>query len=175
MDDFFGFLKSIAPTVAGFVGTPALGVATEALIKAFDGDEEKVKAILSGDAQLSSDDIARIKLAEIAAKQRSEELGVTLEQLDNENTNSARAMNTAIQGDAPTWMAKNTAYLLDWVIVGGALYLTYLLFIDRVPLENKEYALMAFGSAWTLVGTVVNFHRGSSAGSRQKDKMIGGK
>jgi len=41
-----------------------------------------------------------------------------------------------------------------------------------VPTENKEIFFTSFGSLLTLCMTVVNFHRGSSARSQQKDSTI---
>lgn len=175
MDDFFGFLKKIAPTVAGFVGTPAAGIAVEALINAFDGDEEKANAIMRGETQLTSDDIARIKIAEIQAATRAKELDITLEQLHQADRESARNMNESIQGQAPSWLSKNTGYLLDFVAVCGAGYFTYLLFFGAIPMDNKELFMMAYGSMWTLVGVVYSFHRGTSAGSARKTEMLGAK
>jgi hypothetical protein len=41
-----------------------------------------------------------------------------------------------------------------------------------LPLENKELAYMMFGSLLTLTGTVVNFHRGSSQSSTNKQDEL---
>lgn len=96
-----------------------------------------------------------------------------LAKLQNANTDSARTMNGKIQESAnASWLAKNTAYALDMVIVGATLLLTYLLFFKGVPEANKELAYSAFGSLITLCGTVLNFHRGSSQGSKDKATEI---
>jgi hypothetical protein len=80
-------------------------------------------------------------------------------------------MNSNIQNSAvASWMAKNVAYCIDVAIVASTIALTALLMTSSVPQENKELALMAFGSLVTLCGTVVNFHRGSSQGSKDKSK-----
>jgi hypothetical protein len=65
-------------------------------------------------------------------------------------------------------MSKNIAYVIDIAIVSSTIGLTAMLMTSSVPQENKELALMAFGSLVTLCGTVVNFHRGSSQGSKDK-------
>jgi hypothetical protein len=115
-------------------------------------------------AAIHADPDAAMKLAEIDLKQF---------ELHNANTNSARDMNSKIQESAAaSWLAKNTAYVLDFVIVGATLGLTWMLFFQGVPDANKELAYSAFGSLVTLCGTVLNFHRGSSQGSRDKNQEI---
>jgi hypothetical protein len=92
---------------------------------------------------------------------------------DNKNTDSARVMNTGIQtSEHSSTLAKNAAYFIDFAIVGAAILGSWLAFFKGVPVENKELVYMALGSLWTLVGTVVNFHRGSSRASQSKDELI---
>jgi hypothetical protein len=50
--------------------------------------------------------------------------------------------------------------------------MTFVVFIIGVPEQNKSMAFTALGSLWTLTGTVVNFHRGSSAGSKAKTEEL---
>ena len=90
-------------------------------------------------------------------------------ELDNANTDSARDMNAKIQ-ESPeaSWLAKNTAYALDIGIVSATIFLAWFAFIKGVPEQNKELVYMALGSLITMCGTVLNFHRGSSQGSKDK-------
>ena len=69
-------------------------------------------------------------------------------------------------------LAKNIAYVIDVAIIAGALTMTFVVFIVGVPEQNKSMAFTALGSLWTLTGTVVNFHRGSSAGSKAKTEEM---
>jgi hypothetical protein len=113
---------------------------------------------------IKADPEAALKLREIDVREL---------EAHNANTDSARKMNAAIQESSnASWLAKNVAYVLDSVIVGATLLLTYLLFFKGVPEANKELAYSAFGSLITLCGTVVNFHRGSSQGSKDKAAEI---
>ena len=41
-----------------------------------------------------------------------------------------------------------------------------------VPDANKELVYMALGSLITMSGTILNFHRGSSQGSKDKGSEI---
>lgn len=94
-------------------------------------------------------------------------------ELNNANTDSARDMNAKIQeSDSAAWLAKNTAYILDIGIVSATIFLAWFAFIKGVPESNKELVYMALGSLITMCGTVLNFHRGSSQGSKDKGGEI---
>ena len=88
-------------------------------------------------------------------------------EISNANTNSARDMNAKVQESAnASWLAKNTAYALDVGIVSATIFLAWFAFIKGVPEANKELVYMALGSLITMSGTILNFHRGSSQGSK---------
>ena len=94
-------------------------------------------------------------------------------ELNNANTDSARDMNAKIQeSPSAAWLAKNTAYILDIGIVSATIFLAWFAFIKGVPESNKELVYMALGSLITMCGTVLNFHRGSSQGSKDKGGEI---
>ena len=94
-------------------------------------------------------------------------------ELNNANTDSARDMNAKVQESASaSWLAKNTAYALDIGIVTATIFLAWFAFMKGVPDANKELVYMALGSLITMSGTVLNFHRGSSQGSKDKATEI---
>lgn len=111
---------------------------------------------------------------ELAQMQQNGELAkmaneTKLVELTNANTDSARDMNAKIQESAAaSWLAKNTAYALDIGIVTATIFLAWFAFMKGVPEANKELVYMALGSLITMSGTVLNFHRGSSQGSKDK-------
>ena len=98
---------------------------------------------------------------------------IKLAELENANTDSARDMNTKVQESTnASWLAKNTAYALDIGIVTATIFLAWFAFMKGVPEANKELVYMALGSLITMSGTVLNFHRGSSQGSKDKGGEI---
>lgn len=110
-------------------------------------------------------------LIEAAIRKKEQELEEI--RIDNANTDSARDQNTRIQeSEHATKLAKNAAYYLDFIIVGSTIILATILAFKAIPAENKEYAMMALGSLITLCGTIINFHRGTSHSSRQKDETL---
>ncbi len=125
------------------------------------GVEESVEAVTQA---IQAHPEAAAKLAEIDLKQF---------ELHNANTANARDMNAKIQeSSVASVLAKNVAYIIDMMIVGGALFMTFIIFFKGVPDANKALAYTALGSLWTLAGTVLNFHRGSSQGSKDKADEI---
>jgi hypothetical protein len=116
--------------------------------------------------------------AELAQMQQNGELAqmaneTKVIELNNANTDSARDMNSKIQeSPSAAWLAKNTAYILDIGIVSATIFLAWFAFIKGVPESNKELVYMALGSLITMCGTVLNFHRGSSQGSKDKGGEI---
>lgn len=157
-DILSGLLKNVAPGLATAVMGPMGGMAVKAIASKL-GVEDSVEAVV---ANLQANPDAALKLRELDLKEL---------ELNNANTDSARKMNAEVQNSAnASWLAKNIAYCIDVVIVLSTIGLTYMLMSQQVPADNKELALMAFGSLVTLCGTVVNFHRGSSQGSKDKSK-----
>lgn len=163
MDKLLDLVKDYAPSVATALGGPLAGAAVSQIAKQF-GVEPTVDAVTTALQGATPEQLA--KLQEI----KVEEL-----KAHNANTADARHMNTELQlSTAASWIAKNTGYLLDYIIVFSTMYMTHRLFGAGVPPENKELAYMAFGSLLTLCGTVVNFHRGSSQSSKDKTELMKG-
>ena len=159
-DMLAGLLKTVAPGLATIVAGPLGGMAVKAIAEKL-GVEDTVEAVASA---IQADPEAAAKLAEIDLKQF---------ELHNANTDSARKMNAGIQESAnASWLAKNTAYALDIVIVSATIFLAWFAFMKGVPDANKELVYMALGSLITMSGTILNFHRGSSQGSKDKGADI---
>jgi hypothetical protein len=160
MNELLGLLKGVAPSLATAVAGPLGGAAVTALASKF-GVSDSVDAVAKA---IAGDPKAAEKLAE---------LELEMAKIDAANTADARKMNSEIQNSATaSWLAKNIAYVIDVAIIAGALTMTFVVFIIGVPEQNKSMAFTALGSLWTLTGTVVNFHRGSSAGSKAKTEEL---
>lgn len=160
MDSLLNILKGAAPALATAVAGPMGGMAVKAI-----ADKLGVPASVSDvTAALEANPDLALKLKEIDLKEL---------ELHNANTDSARKMNADIQNSASaSWLAKNTAYALDIGIVSATVFLAWFAFIKGVPEQNKELVYMALGSLITMSGTILNFHRGSSQGSKDKASEI---
>lgn len=138
-----------------------LGIGEKLIDKLIPDPEAKAKAHL---------DLAKMAQEGELAKMANE---TKLAELDHANTDSARDMNAKVQESTnASWLAKNTAYALDIGIVSATIFLAWFAFIKGVPEQNKELVYMALGSLITMCGTVLNFHRGSSQGSKDKGGEI---
>lgn len=160
MDKLLDILKGAAPALATAVAGPLGGAAINAIASKLGvpASLSEVTAALEANPDLA------LKLKEIDLKEF---------ELHNANTDSARKMNAEIQNSASaSWLAKNTAYVLDVGIVSATVFLAWFAFMKGVPEQNKELVYMALGSLITMSGTVLNFHRGSSQGSKDKASEI---
>lgn len=158
----------VAPIIAGILATLAKnGLETVAEVVKQKGKEfveEKLGVELK--PEMTPAEIATIRQEAM----KHEEFMI---QQDNANTASAREMNSRIQEtDKASWLAKNTAFVLDFCIVLSAIVITFLAFFVGIPFENKEIIYTLLGSLWTYTGVVINFHRGTTAGSARKTDIL---
>jgi hypothetical protein len=159
MDELLKLIKGYAPALATAVAGPLGGMSMSALASKLG-----VEAIPSAITEALADPAAVAKL---------QELELEYAKVDAANTADARSMNSKIQeSENAAWLAKNAAYILDFSIVSATILMTWIVFFKGVPAENKEIAYMAIGSLITMCGTVLNFHRGSSAGSKSKTEEM---
>jgi hypothetical protein len=157
-------LPIIAAIVSSLLANNLPKIAQGILDKGLDVVEQKLGIKLEPD--MTPEQIQAVRDAAI----KHEEFQV---EQDNKNTDSARVMNTGIQtSEFASTLSKNAAYFIDFAVVIAAIVISWLAFFKGVPVENKELVYMALGSLWTLVGTIVNFHRGSSRASQSKDDVI---
>jgi hypothetical protein len=164
-ETLFGILKTAAPALA----TAALGPAGGLVVKAISDKLGVTPTVEAVTQALEQNPELALKLQEIDLRQF---------ELHNANTDSARKMNAVVQESAnASSLAKNAAYIIDFFIVGATMFLSWFAFVKGVPVQNKELVYMALGSLLTMCGTVVNFHRGSSQGSKDRaaelDRMKG--
>jgi hypothetical protein len=109
----------------------------------------------------------------IAAAQKKAETELEYVKEDNKNIASARDMNAKVQESVnASRLAKNAAYILDFIIVMSTIGLVVMLFLKAIPEDNQNLAYMAVGSLLTMCGQILNFHRGSTALSKGKDTAI---
>ena len=147
--------------------------------KGKDVIEEKLGVDISKSLQ-TEDGIYKLRQLEldheeflITATQKQAEIDLKGDIIDVDNTKDARSMNARIQeSDKASTLAKEAPYYLDFLIVGSTIALAAVLFFNAVPGVNEKLIYMAFGSLLTMCGTILNFHRGTSARSATKDDTI---
>jgi hypothetical protein len=126
--------------------------------------EDKQKII---DSQI---EIMKIDFEKLKEDNRAKEF-ITIQ--DNQNTADARINNTKVQESSnSSWLAKNTPFILDFIIVFAVFILGYSLLFVTIPPDNIQIMNIMFGTLLGILGTVYNYHRGSSNGSAAKSDVI---
>lgn len=166
------FIATLLAQGLGLLGNAVLAKGKDVIAEKLGVDIEALTQTPEGLLKLKQLEIDHEEyLLDNALKQA--ELGLKDKALDIDNTKNARDTNARIQeSERAAWLAKNTAYILDWLIVGATMVMIYALFRKAIPVENMEVAYLAVGSLLTMCATVLNFHRGSSSGSVQKSVDI---
>jgi len=155
--------------LASEVGIPLLSKG----IKAITGIDITEKELTPEDKQKIMDsqiEIMKIDFEKLKEDNRAKEF-VTIQ--DNQNTANARENNTKVQeSDKASWLAKNTPYILDFIIVFAVFILGCCMLFIEIPKENIQIVNIMFGALLGIMGTVYNYHRGSSNGSAAKSELI---
>lgn len=158
------WLRSIAPTIVGAVGTPAAGLAVEAVLAAFGGDEQAAATALKK-GTLTGEQLAAMKAAEISLQERLAELGIDLEKIHAADRASAREMAAKTGDTTPT--------ILSYSIVGVWAFINYLLFRGEIPEGSIELVARVLGTLDAALMAVLYYYFGSSSGSKLKTTMLG--
>ena len=142
-------------------------------VKALTGIDLESKELTAEDKQKIMDsqiEIMKIDFEKLKEDNRAKEF-ITIQ--DNQNTANARDNNTKVQeSDKASWLAKNTPFILDFIIVFAVFILGYSLLFVQIPEENIQIVNITFGALLGIMGTVYNYHRGSSNGSAAKNELI---
>ena len=169
----------MAPLLATLAAN-GLGVIVDAITakgKAFI--EDKLGVSLSKSVQ-SEEGLVRLRELAIAHEEmllkyalEKDKLSLEIERLPYEDVKSAREMTIAVQSsEHASVLAKDSPYWLDIFIVVSTFALAYTILFVPIPEKNEQLVYTMFGSLLTLCFTVVQFHRGSSARSQNKDATI---
>lgn len=165
-------VKTVAPAVAGFFGTPLAGVATKALVDGLLGDGEDESKLEEVIKRATPETLAKIK--EIDAKFRTDmaNAGVELEKVKTEDRKSARQLFTINQ-----W----PQIIFSAIFVTGffgllALIVIYMSHLAGMPGWLQGTFNTIIGVLVGSVGTILTFWFGSSKGSQDKNqKALSGK
>lgn len=153
--------------------------------KIFSGGAEKLVGTIGGivdDLTLSKEEKEKLKIDTLNAVNAHEEKMASLAQSELESQlkdiQSARDSNVKIQeSEKASFWAKNTAYFLD-VFIGAIWgFITVFLVAKALHLaDNLNADMTAVLSIYSTVTAIfmicINFHRGTSIGSQNKQKTI---
>jgi hypothetical protein len=162
MNELFGLLKGIAPTLATAVAGPLGGMAVSALATKFGVSDtvESVAKAIAGDPQ---------------AAQKIAELELEYAKLDAADRDSARkAYATVATSENATKLEKMVVPILALGVVGLAFCLIGVLMFVDTPNDQQQLVIFALGFITSAAGQVLSFYFGSSQGSKDKTEDMKG-
>tara|TARA_R110000851_G_C13089506_1_gene566729 strand:+ start:708 stop:1208 length:501 start_codon:yes stop_codon:yes gene_type:complete len=160
-------IGTIAPTVATALGGPLAGMAVKALAESLGVEEDRsvIEGILANPSQ---EDLVKIKELEISFKLRLKELEIDVYKIDAADRDSARKREMSVGG--------YTNPVISFVVIFGFFAVLSFVFSGSIP-ENVDrlYIGSLLGILSSMAERVMNYYFGSSSGSKQKTKIMGGK
>ena len=158
------WLKSLVPALATALGGPLAGAAATFIADKLGVPAETVSEVLAS-GKMSPDQITQVKLAEIDFKKFLEDNKIKLEAIDANDRASARSREMAVRDKTP-------AVLAGLITLGFFSVLAFMLRFD-VPASGRDALLVMLGALGGGWGSVVAYYFGSSAGSAQKNELLG--
>lgn len=163
--DWTSILKGLAPTVASALLGPLGGVAVAALGNALgvsDATQSKIADVIKS-AGMTPEQVTALKELELKYQAEEKERGFRYAELVFKDADSARQMQIQTKSLIP-------AVLAMLVTLGFFGILIFLVTnADYKPTEPLLVMLGSLGTAWT---GIIGFYFGSSASSRDKDRVI---
>ncbi|MCX8506195.1 MAG: hypothetical protein ORN98_06235 [Alphaproteobacteria bacterium] len=164
--DWKSIIGTVAPGLATALGGPLAGMAVSALSTALlgkpDGTVDDVaKIVTSGNPEL----LLKIKQVDLEFQQHMADVGLDLQKIAARDRGDARAREIAVKDKTPHILAYS-------VTVGFFVMLLVMSFAD-IAIANRDLLnvmLGALGAAWA---SIMSYFFGSSAGSQDKNQMIG--
>lgn len=165
--DWQNIIGSIAPTVATALGGPLAGLGVEAIGKALGIEQPTIKRIQDAlsQGQLTGDQIAQLKQAEMNLLSRMKELDIQEEQFSYADRDSARKMQIATPSLIPPTIA---------IVVVSLVFLTegMLLFGSLPPHVDGVVLGRIMGTLDSALILVLSFYFGSSSSSERKTELL---
>lgn len=158
-------VSAVAPTVATALGGPLAGLAVTELGKALGIDAPTVKKVQDAltQGQLTGDQIAQLKQAELALTIRMRELDITEEQLYGADRDSARKMQIASQSSWPGVLSAITTLAVLGVIAAR---------MSGMALPDDATTTQLIGSLTTGWGMALAYWFGTTRSSSEKNVML---
>ena len=159
-----GLIEAVAPTIATALGGPLAGMATRAISGALfghqDGSIDDIQAALLNP---TPDQLATLKKIDADFKVQMKQLDIDLEQISEQDRDSARRMQT----ETRDWIPRVLAIL----IVGGFAVITGLKMAGWATINDPSVSELLTTLRDGVI-LVLSFFFGSSSGSQRKDEMI---
>jgi len=159
-----GLIEAIAPTIATALGGPLAGMATRAISGALFGHQDgTVDDIQTALLNATPDQLSALKKIDADFKVQMKQLDINLEQIAEQDRDSARHM----QIETRDWIPRVLAVL----IVGGFAIITGLKMSGWSTVNDPSMSELLTTLRDGVI-LILSFFFGSSSGSQKKDQMI---
>lgn len=176
-----GIIGTVAPVVGSALGGPFGGAIAGGLCNIFGlkskdiNNPKKIEAALAG---ATAEQWIEIKKLEIAAEQKARELDLDEKKLDQEYE-AMHAKDRASARERETRMAESgnrdfTPSILAIGVTVGFFGLLYAFAFHSINVQAKDMVEIMIGSLGTGFTMMLGYYFGSSRGSSEKNKVIGG-
>ena len=158
-------LRQAAPELARALGGPLAGAATQALAGILLGKAEGSEAQLEeAFAAAEPETLARLKEASLAFQRDLLNAAAEEQRIAAGDRADARAREIQVKDRIPG--------LLAVVILFGFFAVLGVMLATEVPAGSETEFSIMLGSLATMAASVMNYYFGSSAGSREKNRLI---
>ncbi|MBB5519624.1 hypothetical protein [Amphiplicatus metriothermophilus] len=154
-----------APELARALGGPLAGAAVETIAKALFGEKDAGEADIEKALQRASpEQRAALRRAELEFRAALRTAAVEEARIAADDRADARARERAMRDRAPA--------ALGGLIIGGFFIVLAAMIAQRLPPgAETEFSIM-LGALATMTAAVVNYYFGSSAGSKEKTRLL---
>jgi hypothetical protein len=158
------WLSIVAPTIATILGGPLAGLAVESVARATGLDTKTVTNTLTSldSGTMTSDDVAKIKLAELDLQEKLNTMGLDADKLAYDDKASARTLQATTRSVIPATLAIG-------ITIGFFGILSSLMLGYTKPSNELMIMLGSLSTSWT---GVISFYFGSSASSDKKTDLL---
>ncbi len=163
-------IGTIAPWIAGTLGTPVAGAAVGALCNVFglSGDQATPENALKALSGATPEQLLALKSADNQHAEFMAQLGYKniedLEQIAASDRDSARKREMAVRD--------NTPRVLAYLVTAGFFALLALLAFHTVPIENEKILDVMVGSLGTAWISMIAYYYGTNSASNRKTEII---
>lgn len=167
--DWKDTLLKLAPTVASALLGPGAGMAVTALGGLLGGDSDAIKKTLEK-GQLTAEQIAAIKQAEIMLQQQENELGFKFADLEVKDRDSARARDVEFIKSGYRNHRADVMFVLAVAVICGLVWVVW-----KDPSINeyvKGIFTLVLGRFLGYLDNIYSFEFGTTRGSQSKDVTI---
>ncbi|MBI1393044.1 MAG: hypothetical protein GC152_09920 [Alphaproteobacteria bacterium] len=158
-------VADVAPQIAHALGGPLAGAAVGALSRAIFGEDGADEAALADALRTAdADTLLRLKVADLAFRRALEDARLEDLRIAAGDRADARARQAKMDDLTPS--------VLGGLIIAGFFIVLAAMVTRRLPAgAETEFSIM-LGALATMTAAVVNYFFGSSAGSREKTRLL---